>query len=315
MPNRRLTFVFQRLALIAFGLIFGLLVTEAALQLGAYAYRQWTGTRLEFAGPRISGRTRIACIGDSNTFGIWTDPQQTYPAQVRTLLTEAVGPDRFEIFNLGVPGAPSGSFGQRLNELLDTFEPDVVIAMVGVNNLLRDPEEPVEAGQPMYARFVRALKQASRLYQVYRFVVRGWQASTLALQPEFETHDAVGTAILHLDDHAIAIGSHLQQKNFAERRRSKMQLIEDLDWMNAVCQARGVRFVVMTYLSKEQLYGEINETIRAAVEERHLTLIDNAITLTNPTPDMFLPDQHPTAAGYAVVARNVADFLLRKSPQ
>ena len=302
--------ILHRLGLVAFGIVAALIVAEVGLQVVAFAYRHWTGTRVEVPGQRVFGRTRIVCIGDSHTFGLWVDPQLSYPVQLQKILDESAGPGRFEVFNLGVPGTPSGSFRFRLHEVLDTFEPDIVIALLGVNNLLRDPDDPADTTDPVYARLLRALKQSSRLYGLYRYVARGWQTPPVAVRPEFLPQDPVQTGILRLGDRGIEVKSQWQHKNFRERYYSKERLIEDLDWMNAACRDRGIQFVAMTYLSKEHLYGEINTTIRAAAEH-HLSLIDNELGQADVRPGLFFPDQHPRAAGYSIMARHVADFLLR----
>ena len=59
-----------RVALVAGGFVLGLLLLEAALQVGAFVVHA-TGRELPAAW--VSGRFRVLCIGDSNTYGLWLD--------------------------------------------------------------------------------------------------------------------------------------------------------------------------------------------------------------------------------------------------
>jgi len=305
--------VLQRLALVASGIVAALLILEVALQIVAFGYRAWTGTRAERPDGRAAGHVRIVCIGDSNTFGLWVDPTLSYPAQLRKLLADSAGPDRYEVFNLGIPGATSGSYQRRFGEILDTFRPDIVIAMLGTGNLLRDPVAAAATDEGVSGRVLRTLRETSRLYRVYRYAVRNWQTPAASVPPEIATQEQA-TGVLHLGDHDILVKDHWKKKNLPERNQAKQQLTDDLKSMNDACRAQGIRFVVMTYLSAEHLYGDMNVVIRATTAQGRLTLIDNTLDLNDPRPGLFFPDRHPMAAGYSVIAHNVADFILKATP-
>jgi hypothetical protein len=68
-----------RLGLLLAGFLVAAVLLELALQAGAW----WIGIR--HTGPRgrsgwgSDGHHRVVCVGDSNTFGLDVDPEDTYP--------------------------------------------------------------------------------------------------------------------------------------------------------------------------------------------------------------------------------------------
>ncbi len=90
----------------------------------------------------VNRKIRIACCGDSITFGLAaTSAQNSYPSVLQTLLGED-----FEILNFGVSGATVISdYEPRLNRYLPYMvtpdytealncEPDIVVLMLGMND-------------------------------------------------------------------------------------------------------------------------------------------------------------------------------------
>ena len=73
-----------RLALVVVGLVLALLL-EAGLQIGA-AYVRVTGRAVSTQWTTRGGR--MLCLGDSNTYGIWVDGRQAYPAVLQQLWNE-----------------------------------------------------------------------------------------------------------------------------------------------------------------------------------------------------------------------------------
>ena len=91
----------------------------------------------EFAQPKPAGVIRILCLGDSLTFGAGVRDEDTYPAQLETLLNQGNPPHRPEVLNMGVFG-----YGTRQEiDVLQTkgvhYQPDLVILGFYAN----DPED------------------------------------------------------------------------------------------------------------------------------------------------------------------------------
>jgi lysophospholipase L1-like esterase len=130
---------------IAFVISVGILV-EASLQIGAVVVR-WV--YVDEPPQWMTPRPRVLCIGDSHTYGLWVDREQAYPQQLEALWNEEKVRPLIEVMNLGFSGVNSGQLVRDLPRMIDAFEPDVVIILVGVNDYWT---RPVVAGRRCRAR-------------------------------------------------------------------------------------------------------------------------------------------------------------------
>jgi hypothetical protein len=82
---------------------------------------------------RREGYLRIACLGESTTFG--NAPDSSYPGFLRSILTQHAGGFRgYEVINAGVPGWVSDQVALRAEREVARFAPDVVILYLGWND-------------------------------------------------------------------------------------------------------------------------------------------------------------------------------------
>jgi lysophospholipase L1-like esterase len=80
-----------------------------------------------------AGVLRIACLGDSSTFGYNVEQDETYPRRLQALL-DAEYPGKFEVLNFGVPGYTSLHGLETLKHRALAFHPDVVTFAFGTND-------------------------------------------------------------------------------------------------------------------------------------------------------------------------------------
>lgn len=116
-----------------------LLGLSAAVVLGAVGpVRSPTDRNAPVRGEDYAAPIRVACIGDSITFGAGTRlvPLESYPAQLQRMLD----PARWRVRNFGVSGSTLMNTGDRpyqqqraFQEAL-AFQPDIVIIMLGTND-------------------------------------------------------------------------------------------------------------------------------------------------------------------------------------
>jgi lysophospholipase L1-like esterase len=126
----------SRIGLIGFGFAVTIIGLEAALQIGAAAVRI---THESQGAAKDPDRPRILCLGDSNTYGLYVARHETYPAQLERELA-ALRPDPpVEVLNLGAPGLNTSRLLRKFPELLATLAPDLVIVMMGANDMWTDP--------------------------------------------------------------------------------------------------------------------------------------------------------------------------------
>ncbi len=112
-------------------------------------------------------KARIACIGNSITFGArLTHPETTsYPAVLLALLTEK-GYLNYEIKNFGIGGATMLRFGSpnlwRMLDSLKKFPPDIVVIKAGTNETVGTPRlnwEHISEFEKDYTDYIAAIRK------------------------------------------------------------------------------------------------------------------------------------------------------------
>ena len=111
-------------------IIFSLLLTCILLELALNFAAMFVDSRPVSVS---AGRGTILTLGDSHTYGVKTQPEESYPGQLQTLL-DTRAPGRYNVVNLGVPGTNSAEIAARLPGWIDRYRPFAVIVCVGINN-------------------------------------------------------------------------------------------------------------------------------------------------------------------------------------
>jgi lysophospholipase L1-like esterase len=81
-----------------------------------------------------AGVLRIACIGDSWTFGMNVNQDQTYPARLEALLKQERPASEVEVINFGVLGYSSFQGLELLKRRVLDLHPDVLVIGFGMND-------------------------------------------------------------------------------------------------------------------------------------------------------------------------------------
>ncbi|MBU3911711.1 MAG: hypothetical protein KKD90_03910 [Candidatus Omnitrophica bacterium] len=77
---------------------------------------------------------RILCLGDSYTYGVGDTYNNSYPSQLEVMLDRIDADRKIVVKNLGSPGGNSYRILKIFTENIDTYKPDIVVIMVGMNN-------------------------------------------------------------------------------------------------------------------------------------------------------------------------------------
>jgi tetratricopeptide (TPR) repeat protein len=127
----------KKISLIVFGIALALVVIELGLRVGAGIVRYLQESR-NAVSCRRHGSYRILCIGESTTAG----SKEAYPAQLEEILNARKAGIEFSVINRGWGGATTGQIVGRLEQDIETYKPDMIISMLGVNDgfpCLTDP--------------------------------------------------------------------------------------------------------------------------------------------------------------------------------
>lgn len=89
--------------------------------------------------PRLEGR--IVAIGNSLTEGLGVEPELAYPDRLERKLQE--NGYKFEVINAGVTGESSSGTLARIDWVLSSLEPDIIILETGANDGLRGVDPAV----------------------------------------------------------------------------------------------------------------------------------------------------------------------------
>lgn len=116
----------KKTALILFGLFSLFILLEFGLRLGGLIIlsAQEQKNRLSL---RQKGTCRIMCLGESTT-------QNHYPRFLEEILNQRKTGIKFSVIDKGLVGTNTAVILSQLEENLDKYKPDIVVAMMGIND-------------------------------------------------------------------------------------------------------------------------------------------------------------------------------------
>jgi len=87
-------------------------------------YLKWQLNSLGYRGPELTpGRIRIACLGASETFGLFESPGNEYPRQLERRLNALTRAPLFDVVNASYVGMNAATHDVRVPYLLDRVHP------------------------------------------------------------------------------------------------------------------------------------------------------------------------------------------------
>jgi lysophospholipase L1-like esterase len=285
--------------------VLAIVLAEALLQIGSAIVR--ANGRPESGGFQ-SERRRVVAFGDSNTYGLYLDPEEAYPAQLETLWNAVPDAPPIEVANLGYPGTNSSVVTREFAPALRSLAPDVVIVMIGVNDMWT---EHVEVGAEAGA-WDRAVDFVVSHSRVLRFVsiLRGGR---MPGSGTIEGRQIEGIP-RELEGHVGADGTALTL-GFEGTREGTLavdgpRLLANLERLVRESRALGVELVLMTYPTDGRLYRFSNIVIRRAASRTGARLVDLTPVFDAHCPDpdcaeLLFEDRHPKPAGYGLIAQTL----------
>jgi lysophospholipase L1-like esterase len=287
---------------------------------------------------------RVAAIGDSFTWGIGANDDQTYPARLEETLNSqaphttkpAAGPSDFEVINAGVCGTGTGEQALWYEHGVAKFGPKLVLISIFVNDIEDDFGLPVftvdDSGRatpaPAELRMQRLAAVDSTRRKLRRIPFYNFLTSHSHLV-NFLRHLASDTMARHGAGSIPATQPSAAQKQEQYFTIGLPRMQAELRWLNEKVRRGGGRLAIVYFPTRETIYPDTGPDadearwqatmIRMALAE--LSARDQ-IPLLDPT-DAFRAqaanrgdhlffkgrDRHPRPAGYDFFAQQVTTFL------
>jgi lysophospholipase L1-like esterase len=284
-------------------------------------YLKWHMNAAGFRGPELrGGRSRILCIGSSETFGLYEQEGGEWPRQLEQILNRRPGAPPVEVINAAYPGLSLATTLKRLPQWLTQFRPQVVIVYPSLTNYISLPDNPNRSETAPRRRFFEP-RIVSR--------IQGLLKSTLpqSVQDRIRRYQTDRAA------RDMVVMPTIPEANVARFQ-------EELDQIVSLVETSGARMVLVTHAT---LFGDevrpedqpmlrawrifyptlaetgfldmerrLNHVMRSVAETRRVVFVDAARELP-PGHESFVEFVHFTDKGAVTLARLVADQL-RASP-
>lgn len=145
----------QKAGLLILGVILAFVILELGLRLGG-----WVFLGLQEAANRglVANQKeyRILCLGESTTALGGND---SYPRQLERILNSRQKKVQFKVINKGVPATTTDQILARVPQYLKDYQPQMVIAMIGVN-------DPPDLSRPSFIDRLTSLSRAAKLVRM-----------------------------------------------------------------------------------------------------------------------------------------------------
>lgn len=314
MPPKSLTRSLRALLVATAAVLAVALLLELTLQLAALLVREQAR---QVEARWLTGHTRILAVGDSNTYGLYLEAPDAWPAQLEKQWNSAHPDHAIEVLNLGYPGTNSFRVRDNLPALLDKLAPDLVFLMIGFNDFWTPAESLSATATPLWQQ----LKNRSRLYKLYAM----WQRNRINQRDmTFGSPRPSENVDLNKLQDPANIEKHLltmDGENFymgtlqGEPARNMKALADNLAVMIRTVRAHDADVVLLTYPSNWGFYPGANKWLKKSAEDNHVPLIDiTPLFITQcadgppSCPSLLFHDGHATAAGNKQVASKVMEF-------
>lgn len=153
----------QKLALLIFGLFLGIFLLEIGLRIGGFVLTR-IQEKANLDSLKERGEFVIMCLGESTTA---LGGNFSYPRQLQRILNEADIGLRFTVINKGIAGTNTTMISNLLEQNLNRYQPDLVLAMIGINDSGPNRAIVDTSPEPMrrFLRNLRVYKLAQLLYR------------------------------------------------------------------------------------------------------------------------------------------------------
>jgi lysophospholipase L1-like esterase len=220
------------------------------------------------AKDKRAGSIRIACIGDSWTFGMNVNQDATYPSRLEALLKQQQPDADLDVMNFGVLGYSSFQGLQLFKQQVVDLHPDVVLIGFGMNDSevagYRD-KDVGKAGAPAWRDRAKAVAASSELYGLLRYLalVLRFHPQTMGdfLKADAKTESSKGGEAVNYDD--IEPWTRVSPRDYDRNIREMVTL----------AGGRGAKVILLdNELWPESPYRPV---LTAIARDAHIPLVDS----------------------------------------
>ncbi len=214
---------------------------EILLRLGGWGFITWQDFNNRIFITNSVRPLVILCLGESTTA---IGGRDSYPAQLERYLNQINSPRTYKVINKGMPGLNTQDILIRLKSNLDTYHPDLVITMIGIND--QELKAISKAQDLIPIPFIKSL----RTYQLINHIT-----SSLTQQIWLRSHAKRNKEIQRIEDNT----EYLYLTDFSQWMNTEK--IENLKKMidDAAPEIESIKLEMIHYLQNVQInnVGEI----------------------------------------------------------
>jgi lysophospholipase L1-like esterase len=297
-------------------------------------FEKWQINKFGFRGPdfppqKAENEIRIACMGTSETYGIYESASKEWPAQLADMLS---GDGRFRIINAATVGLSMHLYSEYLKKYVFKYDPDIIILLVNpLSNMagFKNENRQRRPGQPDYSlqnvnetRF----RIKPKIKQMVKKFIPGWMLKHYQLWGRQRIID-------NLEKHRLKGKQPLDSIPHEFLHEYRQQLDEIIETV----QARNIKIIIGTYpilISPTNIdkYPEIfMENRRFMIESSYKGMVDASMKADSIMKDAaiyynidfidnhrqipkntkyFADNVHLTDAGSELMAKSFKDYIL-----
>lgn len=277
---------------------------------------------LGLRGPEVSRRPppgvhRILVLGDSVAFGYRLEREQAFPFRLERELERRSG-GRYEVVNAAVEGYNTENELAVLERLGLSLSPETVVLAFNLNDFDYGPVMgPLGVLTTDRSQRVSRFSPAnlSEFYLLLRWLgalaLHAWRGSPTAVEGGAESGP-----FSRFDRYVSALRKRYYASPSDERWAT---MVSSLERIARLCRERGIRLVVAILPDGDQIgvaHPDLTPQRRLAeicqrLELECLDLYPRFASRAKREGDLYLDIMHPDAEGHEIIARSLAEALLR----
>lgn len=244
---------------------------------------------------QIADKTRVACFGNSCTFGWRLDENQTYPARLGADLGQS-----YAVFNCGVPGYSSYQGLEMLKRYEPLLKPEIVTICYGWNDHWAAGFDIEDKAQEMPAQWlldIQNLLSRSYLYRAAKYLL----ISKAEKKKEYTYDRESPTYRVSLEDYRDNL---IEMVRFCRQRKIEPLLITAPIGDNNPDDHQPYEIYHELY---NQMVREVSQEYRVTMVDAAAAFVDHPEFYDDPTADYI----HYNAAGASWIADHLAEAIHR----